>query len=280
MELDLGSQLVKVAGHRIPYLLCGDDRQIWFQGKPLAELLDYSDTAAAIRDNIRSKHRQSFETLRVVFGDAKITSHKVDPRSTSSWHPQTVFVDEPGMWTLMMRSGKPEAEAIQEWVTAVVLPSIRQTGMYKIDQPPQPAPLNTLQLQQAATGMLDCYERMTRMEMATDMDRLFWADCARNAVMPISTMPLVRDGSGRTVAGEERRMLIPISDIVREATGRTATKQQLMRLGKLVASEYRARHNGKDPEEAERFIDGTTRMVKAYSMHTDSWIKEFVRENM
>lgn len=280
MELDLGSQLVRVAGHHIPYLLCGDEKQIWFQAKPLAELLEYENTTQWVRTHVREAHRKSYQCLTQAFGHSKVLSHGRQQGSSPSIQPATIYVDEPGMWTLMMSSGKAEAEAIQEWVTAIVLPSIRQTGMYRMDPPVQPVPLNTLQLQQAATGMLDCYERMMQMEMATDMDRLFWADCARNAVMPISTLPLVRDGSGRADAGEERRMLMPISDIVREATGRTATKQQLMRLGRLVASEYRARHDGKDPEEAERFIDGTTRMVKAYSMHSDPWIKEFVTENL
>lgn len=180
----------------------------------------------------------------------------------------------------MMRSTKPEAEMIQEWVTATVLPSIRKTGMYHMPQVNQAAPLNTLQLQQAATGMLDCYERMLQMDMATDMDRLFWADCARNAVMPVSKMPLVRDRDGTVCSEGEKRMLLPISDIVKEVTGRAATKNELLRLGKQLAQEYRTRHDGKQPMETERFIDGTTRMVKAYSMHMDPWINDFVKARL
>lgn len=272
MELNTSMQLVTIAGHRIPYLLCGDDRQIWFQAKPLAELLDYENTAQWVRVNVRESHRQEYQQLVHAYGAAKVISYKMLSGSSSSMHPQTVFVDEPGMWTLMMRSTKPEAERIQEWVTAEVLPAIRKTGSYTIPQPQQQVPLNPLQLQQAANGMLDCYQRMMQMEMATDMDRLFWADCARNAVMSISTMPLQRSSSD----GEERRMLLPVSDIVREATGRNGTKQELLRLGRLLAAEYRRRHDGNQPDEAERYVDGTTRMVKSYSMISDPWIKNFV----
>lgn len=39
-------------------------------------------------------------------------------------------ISESGLYTLIMRSRKPEAKAFKRWVTRVVLPSIRKTGMY------------------------------------------------------------------------------------------------------------------------------------------------------
>ena len=39
-------------------------------------------------------------------------------------------VDEPGLYRLVLRSDKPQAEQFMEWVTAEVLPSIRKTGGY------------------------------------------------------------------------------------------------------------------------------------------------------
>lgn len=40
------------------------------------------------------------------------------------------IVSESGLYKLIMRSDKPEARAFQDWVTRVVLPSIRKTGAY------------------------------------------------------------------------------------------------------------------------------------------------------
>lgn len=40
-------------------------------------------------------------------------------------------VDEPGLYRLILRSDKPEAEPFMEWVTSEVLPSIRKTGGYQ-----------------------------------------------------------------------------------------------------------------------------------------------------
>ena len=43
-----------------------------------------------------------------------------------------LFLTEAGLYKLLMRSDKPEAEAFQKWVTKDVLPSIRKTGTYQI----------------------------------------------------------------------------------------------------------------------------------------------------
>lgn len=47
-------------------------------------------------------------------------------------------VDESGLYALIMRSRKPEAQAFRKWVTRDVLPSIRRTGRYELpsDDPP------------------------------------------------------------------------------------------------------------------------------------------------
>ena len=39
-------------------------------------------------------------------------------------------INESGLYTLIMRSNKPEAKRFRKWVTAEVLPSIRKTGQY------------------------------------------------------------------------------------------------------------------------------------------------------
>ena len=42
----------------------------------------------------------------------------------------TFVVNEPGLYTLVIRSRKPEAQRFKRWVTHDVLPQIRQTGQY------------------------------------------------------------------------------------------------------------------------------------------------------
>lgn len=46
----------------------------------------------------------------------------------------TSVVNEPGLYSLILRSRKPEAKAFKRWITHEVLPAIRKTGSYVIDQ--------------------------------------------------------------------------------------------------------------------------------------------------
>lgn len=47
--------------------------------------------------------------------------------------PQRVtIVNEPGLYSLILRSRKPEAKAFKRWITHDVLPAIRQTGSYAV----------------------------------------------------------------------------------------------------------------------------------------------------
>ncbi len=42
------------------------------------------------------------------------------------------IVNEPGMYSLILRSRKPEAKTFKRWVTHEVLPEIRKTGAYRL----------------------------------------------------------------------------------------------------------------------------------------------------
>ncbi len=43
-----------------------------------------------------------------------------------------VMVNEPGLYSLVLRSRKPEAKSFRRWITHEVLPAIRQTGSYQL----------------------------------------------------------------------------------------------------------------------------------------------------
>jgi anti-repressor protein len=44
--------------------------------------------------------------------------------------PEVNIISEPGLYSLVLRSRKPEAKAFRRWVTHEVLPQIRKTGAY------------------------------------------------------------------------------------------------------------------------------------------------------
>lgn len=52
--------------------------------------------------------------------------------------PQDVVgITESGLYSLILKSRKPEAKAFKRWVTHEVLPSIRETGQYSVGTPQQ-----------------------------------------------------------------------------------------------------------------------------------------------
>lgn len=50
---------------------------------------------------------------------------------------QTYIINEPGLYSLILRSRKPEAKAFKRWITREVLPQIRKHGRYEAAPTPQ-----------------------------------------------------------------------------------------------------------------------------------------------
>lgn len=50
-------------------------------------------------------------------------------------NPNVSIVNEPGLYTLVLGSRKPEAKAFKRWITHEVIPAIRKTGNYTMKKP-------------------------------------------------------------------------------------------------------------------------------------------------
>lgn len=47
---------------------------------------------------------------------------------------EMTIINEPGLYSVILRSDKPEAKAFKRWVVHEVLPSIRKTGSYTVSE--------------------------------------------------------------------------------------------------------------------------------------------------
>jgi prophage antirepressor-like protein len=54
-------------------------------------------------------------------------------------NPRRAIVSEPGLYSLILRSRKPQAKAFKRWITHEVIPQIRKHGSFNA-APPSPAP--------------------------------------------------------------------------------------------------------------------------------------------
>jgi prophage antirepressor-like protein len=59
------------------------------------------------------------------------------PVDTPSGEQEMLIINESGLFSLILRSRKPEAKAFKKWITSEVLPSIRRTGGYGASVPAQ-----------------------------------------------------------------------------------------------------------------------------------------------
>lgn len=148
-NIDTNNQILTFSDHIINYITTDDD--IWFKGKEIALLLGYKDTRSAIQDNVNNDDKVKYEFLlnsgrgsqplhalenkqsTSVCNNVEYTALKnlKSPVSEVSHNDKiTIYINESGLYSLIMRSTLPNAREFQQWVTKEVLPSIRKTGQY------------------------------------------------------------------------------------------------------------------------------------------------------
>ena len=92
---------------------CQVDNQIMFVGKDVATALGYSKPLNAI-----AMHVDEDDSLKWGLIDSKGRKQ------------QAIFINESGLYSLILSSKLPQAKAFKRWVTSEVLPQIRMTGGY------------------------------------------------------------------------------------------------------------------------------------------------------
>lgn len=92
------------------------DGEIWFVASDVAKTLGYQNGSRDINRHVRELHRNHISL------------------NDGNQARDFIIIDEAGLYSLIMRSKLPQAEDFQEWVTSEVLPSIRKTGSYSIQQ--------------------------------------------------------------------------------------------------------------------------------------------------
>jgi anti-repressor protein len=117
----------------------------WFCAKDLAAALDYSDPRRTVFQHVKEKHTCTYKALQALLAGEGVTP------SPSGVQPQTVWVNEAGMYSLVLGSKLEAARAFKLWVCEDVLPSIRKHGCYVC---PQPDVANELELHNAISRHL------------------------------------------------------------------------------------------------------------------------------
>lgn len=92
----------------------------WFAAVDVCKALDVSNPTMA---------------LNRLDSDEKMTLSSTDGHSGQRGGAQSMsWVNEPGLYTLVLGSRKPEAKAFKRWITHEVIPSLRKHGAYVVGQ--------------------------------------------------------------------------------------------------------------------------------------------------
>ena len=98
------------------------DDQVWFKGKDVASILEYKCPRRAIFDHVDNEDKVQFHRFSV--GEVDLTPPTIDP--------QTILINESGLYSLIFGSKLEKAKMFKRWVTSEVLPAIRKTGQYQL----------------------------------------------------------------------------------------------------------------------------------------------------
>ena len=94
------------------------NQEFWFCGSDVCNILGYVNAPDAMKKHCK---------------EAGIAKRYI---SHSSGRKEAIFINEPNLYRLIIKSRKPEAEPFEAWVFEEVLPQIRKTGKYQV-QPQQ-----------------------------------------------------------------------------------------------------------------------------------------------
>jgi len=97
------------------------NNETYFVGKDVAEALGYANASKAVSVHVSEEDR-ILKTL------------EADSQNGNVVKTQTALINESGLYALIFGSKLESAKRFKHWVTSEVLPAIRKTGSYEMEQ--------------------------------------------------------------------------------------------------------------------------------------------------
>lgn len=107
-------QVFNFESHDVRSLLINNEP--WFVGKDVADILGYQNGSRDINRHVDEEDRKNYR-------NGTFDS----PRGMT-------FINESGLYSLVLSSKLPSAKKFKRWITSEVLPTLRKTGKYSINE--------------------------------------------------------------------------------------------------------------------------------------------------
>jgi prophage antirepressor-like protein len=220
------------------------DKVVWFKGIDVASILGYSDKKKAIRMHVDEDDKQKLNEIQ--------SGHFVPPKNSQ---PHTVFINESGLYCLVIRSKLDGAKKFQKWVTKEVLPSIRKHGSYS-----EKKEINSEKLREIQLKEIQILDNITDAKLKQAfLDRLM-----------------------NEITGDKKETSEYSRDIItilKEEFNKTIDFSLAAKIGKYIVKQYRLKYN-KEPEKYMKFVNGNNRPVFCYTKEEEvdliEWIKKYL----
>lgn len=142
------------------------DGEPWFVGKDVATILGYAKPLNAL-----ATHIDEDDSLKQGLTD------------NMGRMQETIFINESGLYSLVLSSKLPTAKKFKRWVTNEVIPSIRKHGAYMTPETLEKVLLSPDTLMQLAQNLKDEQEKRRVLETKIEQDKpkVLFADAVASA---------------------------------------------------------------------------------------------------
>ena len=96
------------------------ENNIWFKFLSLAKLLNYKSRKDTLRTLVSKDNKLLLKNIKII---VKVKEH-----------PNTVYINEKGIYNFLMKSRMKSAKEFQQWLINEVLPNLRKHGKYEINK--------------------------------------------------------------------------------------------------------------------------------------------------
>jgi prophage antirepressor-like protein len=114
---NLEKNIIKFENNDINVIIDENDL-VWFNANEISLSLGYKYPKDAIINNVEKDDKIKLENINI--------NYKIEK------HPHSIYINESGLYSLILQSRLQKAKKFKLWITKIVLPSIRKFGYYKL----------------------------------------------------------------------------------------------------------------------------------------------------
>jgi len=117
--IDIFNNILIYNSNKIDYVI-DIENNIWFKFKSISEILKYKSSKDALRDLINKEDKKLLKNIKLLVKNKD--------------HPNTVYINEKGIYSFLIKSRMKNAKEFQLWLINEVLPNLRKYGKYELNK--------------------------------------------------------------------------------------------------------------------------------------------------